>query len=212
MKKILISIACIVSVVTCFSQSEKYTKAMANNISQIDSAKSNEDMLSLSASFERIGDAEKTQWLPYYYSAFCELLYAFKKNDLPNNDQYADKANTLLSKAEALEKNNSEISVLKSMVATLHMMVDPANRWQQYGGTITSAIENAKKEDPNNPRPWYLQGQNLRYTPENFGGGCGPAKPVLEEAIKKFDSFKPASSLHPNWGKSLTEQTLAGCK
>lgn len=212
MKKILISIACIVSVFTGFSQSEKYTKAMTNSISLIDSAKTNEDLLSLSATFERIGDAEKTQWLPYYYAAFCETLYAFKKNDLPNNDQYADKASTLLSKAEALEKNNSEISVLKSMVATLHMMVDPANRWQQYGGTITAEIENAKKEDPNNPRPWYLQGQNLRYTPENFGGGCGPAKPILETAIKKFETFKPASELAPKWGKVQAEQTLAGCK
>src|SRR5689334_25075365 len=105
MKKILISIACIVSVTACFSQSEKYTKAMTNSISQIDSAKSNEDLLALSATFERIGDAEKTQWLPYYYAALCETLYAFRKNDLPNNDQYADKANTLLSKADAIEKN-----------------------------------------------------------------------------------------------------------
>ena len=212
MKKTLIATLFIAVSATAFSQSEKYTKAMTTAIAQIDSAKSNEDLLSLSATFERVGDAEKTQWLPYYYAGLCEALYAFRKNDMPNNDQYADRTSQLVSKAEELEKNNSEISVLKSMVATLHMMVDPANRWQQYGGQVQSEIENAKKEDPANPRPYYLQGTNLRFTPEQFGGGCANAKPILEEAIKKYDAFKPATALHPNWGKPMVEQTLAGCK
>ncbi len=212
MKKILIATLFIGACATGFSQSEKYMKAMTSAIAQIDSAKSNDDLLSLSATFERIGDAEKTQWLPYYYAGLCEALYAFRKNDLPNNDQYADRTAQLVSKAEALEKNNSEISVLKSMIATLHMTVDPANRWQQYGSEIQSEIESAKKEDPSNPRPYYLQGTNLRYTPEQFGGGCATAKPVLEEAMKKYESFKPATTLHPNWGKQMVEQTLAGCK
>src|SRR5215471_7480306 len=80
MKKITFLMIMIALTTVAFSQSEKYTKAMTGNISQMDSAKSADDMLSLTASFERIGDAEKTQWLPYYYAALCETLYALRKN------------------------------------------------------------------------------------------------------------------------------------
>lgn len=197
---------------TAFSQSEKYTKAMTATIAQIDSAKSADDMLATSAAFERIADAEKNQWLPYYYAGFTQILYAFQKNDAGSNDAIADKAEQLVAKADALEKDNSEISCLKSMIATLRMLVNPQARWQQYGPISQQELDRAKTQDASNPRPYYLQGQGLRYTPEQFGGGCATAKPLLEEAIKKYAEFKPASSLHPHWGKNQTEQLIEGCK
>lgn len=212
MKKILFVVSALVITTTVFAQSEKYTNAMKAAITRIDSAKSPDDMLNVSATFERIGDAEKTQWLPYYYAAFTQALYAFIKNDVANNDTYADKAQKLIDKADALEKNNSEISVIKSMIASIHMLVDPQSRWQQYGPIASGEIEKAKSQDPNNPRPYFLQGQGLRYTPEQFGGGCATAKPVLEQAVKKFETFKPVSTLHPDWGKGETTQLLDGCK
>jgi hypothetical protein len=98
------------------------------------------------------------------------------------------------------------------MIATLRMLVNPQQRWQQYGAVIQQELDNAKKQDPTNPRPYYLQGQNLRNTPEQFGGGCTTAKPILEEALKKYETFKPASGISPHWGKDRVEQTLTGCK
>lgn len=194
-----------------FCQSEKYTKAMSSNITLLDSAKTPNDMQAVSANFERIGDAEKTQWLPYYYASLTEVLRGWLKNDAASLDENADRAEQLLNKAEAIEKN-SEISTVKAMIATLHMMVDPQQRWQQYGQVITQNIEQAKTQDPNNPRPYYLQGQNLLHTPEQYGGGCGAARPMMLEAQKRYDSFKAASSIHPNWGKERNEQALASCK
>jgi hypothetical protein len=212
MKKIFFALLSLAVVTQGFAQSEKFTKAMTTNIAQFDSAKTADDMQALSASFERIGEAEKTQWLPYYYASLSQVLYAFMKGDMSNNDAYAEKAEQLLNKADAMQSNNSEVSVVKAMIATLRMLVNPQQRWQQYGAVIQQEIENAKKQDPNNPRPYYLQGQNLRNTPEQFGGGCNSAKPLLEEAIKKFDTFKPASTIAPNWGKAQTEKVLTGCK
>lgn len=212
MKKILFATLILCITGTTFAQSEKFTKAMTGTIALIDSAKTPDDMLAASAAFERIGDAEKNQWLPYYYAGFTQILYAFQKNDVANNDAIADKAEQLVTKADALQANNSEISCLKSMIATLRMLVNPQQRWQQYGPISQQELDKAKTQDAANPRPYYLQGQGLRYTPEQFGGGCSTAKPVLEEALKKYESFKPASSLHPNWGKPQTEQLMAGCK
>ena len=51
-----------------------------------------------------------------------------------------------------------------------------------------------------------------RTIPEQFGGGCSTAKPELQTALDKFNSFKPASELHPNWGKARTEDLLKECK
>lgn len=210
--KILLLAVLALTTITGYSQSDRYKQAMTANIKKIDSAKTADDMLAISAAFERIGDAEKNQWLPYYYSAFTQTLYAFQKNTPASNDGFADKAEQLLNKAAELEKNNSEIACVKSMIATLRMIVDPQNRWQTYGPSIEQDIATAKTQDPTNPRPYYLQGQNLRYTPEQFGGGCATAKPVLEEAMKKYEAFKPASELHPNWGKGELSRLIEGCK
>ncbi|MGN6417258.1 MAG: hypothetical protein ACTHMC_07195, partial [Pseudobacter sp.] len=171
-----------------------------------------DEWLASSAAFERIADAEKNQWLPYYYAAYTNCLYTLIKNDAANNDQYADKIEALLAKADALSPNNSEVSVIKAIVATIRMIVNPMQRYQQYGPAIEKALNESKTQDPNNPRPYFITGQNLRYTPEQFGGGCATAKPILEEAAKKYESFKPASELHPNWGKKQVEELIAGCK
>lgn len=212
MRKLLFVFAALSLSVAAMAQSEKYTAAMTAKIAELGSAKSADDFLASSAAFERIAEAEKYQWLPYYYAAYTQCLYALLKNDAPNNDQYADKIDALVAKADALAPANSEISVVKSIVATIRMIVNPMQRYQMYGPAIEKALTEAKEQDPNNPRPYFIQGQNLRYTPEQFGGGCVSAKPILEEAVKKFASFKPASELHPNWGQKQVEELIAGCK
>ncbi|MBO9632837.1 MAG: hypothetical protein J7578_06935 [Chitinophagaceae bacterium] len=212
MRKILLTFAVLFITAAAMAQSEKYNGAMTAKIAELANNKTADDWLASAAAFERIADAEKEQWLPYYYAAYSQCLYALIKNDAANNDQYADKVEALVAKADALSPNNSEVSVVKSIIATLRMIVNPMQRYQQYGPAIEKALNDAKSQDPNNPRPYYIQGQNLRYTPEQFGGGCVPAKPILEEALKKFESFKPASDLHPNWGKKQVEDLIASCK
>jgi hypothetical protein len=212
MKKVLFALTMLAFTTQGFSQNDKFVKAMTANITLMDSAKTADDMLAASAAFERIANAEKNQWLPYYYASLCEVFYAFMKNDMASNDGFANKAEELLNKADALQANNSEISCVKALIATLRMLVNPQQRWQQYGAAIQMNLESAKKQDPGNPRPYYLQGQNLRNTPEQFGGGCSTAKPLLEEAMKKYATFQPASLIYPNWGKARNAQLLDECK
>ncbi|MEJ7671851.1 MAG: hypothetical protein WKF59_03885 [Chitinophagaceae bacterium] len=54
----------------------------------------------LANNFERIADAEKTQWLPYYYAAYCNVMNAFMEQDKTKVDAIADKAEELITKAE----------------------------------------------------------------------------------------------------------------
>ena len=132
--------------------------------------------------------------------------------DKSKSDAIADKAEQLIVKAETLAgKENSETDVIKSMIASAHMMVDPQTRWQQYGAASASNIEKAKELDPANPRPVYLEGQAKFYTPEAFGGGKAVAKPLFEKALAMFDTFKPKSELDPTWGKASTQYFLSMC-
>ncbi|MEP7108750.1 MAG: hypothetical protein ABI760_12230 [Ferruginibacter sp.] len=213
MKKIILSALILLVSTFLFAQSEKFTAAMKKNLAAMDSSFRNPpELLTLGNNFERIATTEKTQWLPYYYAAFCQVNYGYIQQDKSKSDGYADKAAELIAKADSLSPNNSEISCVKSMIASCHMMVDPMTRWQQYGEESSSNLEAAISQDATNPRPHYLKGTGLRYTPEQFGGGCKTAKPELQTALDKFATFKPASELNPNWGKAQVEQLLKGCE
>lgn len=211
---ILLTLCLIVWFTTAtYAQSERYMGAMQKNLSLMESSfKNPADLLSLANNFERIATAEKNQWLPYYYAAFCQVNLGFMEQDKDKVDAIADKANALIEKADSLMPNHSEIACIKSMIATCHMLVNPMQRWQQYGTASNNFIDAAIKQNTNNPRPYYLRGQSLKNTPENFGGGCKTAKPVLEMALEKFNAFSPANLLEPNWGKPQLEQVLATCK
>jgi len=210
-KLIIVSVLVSLSIVS-FGQSDKYVAAMKNNIAALDTSfKDPANLLTLSNNFERIANAEKNQWLAYYYAAFCQVNYGFMEKNKDKVDGYADKATDLINKADSLMPNNSEISCIKSMIASCHMMVNPMQRWQEYGQESNGNMEKAMEQDPNNPRPYYLKGQGLKYTPEQFGGGCKTAKPALQTALDKYATFKPASELAPNWGKAQVEMLIKTC-
>ncbi|MEI9958067.1 MAG: hypothetical protein WDM90_17585 [Ferruginibacter sp.] len=213
MKKILIIAVLLTSSFLSFSQSDKYVGAMKKNLDAIDTSfKNPANLLTLANNFERIAMAEKNQWLPYYWAAFCQVNYAFMVQDKDKTDGFADRATDFIAKADSLKPNNSEISCIKSMIASCHMMVNPMQRYMEYGPESNGNIEKAMQQDPNNPRPYYLKGQGLKYTPEQYGGGCKTAKPVLQTSLDKYNTFKPASELDPNWGKAQVAALIDGCK
>ena len=213
MKKLILATIVLFFSVVVMAQSEKFTAAMTKNLAAMDTSFRNPaDLVTVANNFERIANAEKNQWLPYYYAAFCLVNNGFMEKDKDKIDGIADRATTLIDKADSLSPKNSEISCIKSMIASCHMMVDPMQRWQEYGAESNSNMQAAMLQDPSNPRPYYLKGQGLKYTPEQFGGGCKTAKPELLTALDKYSTFKPASELNPNWGKVQVEQLLKECK
>lgn len=209
MKQVLVIISMFVA--GMLAAQSKYETAMAKGLEQFKAAKTVEDMNAASAFFERVGDAEKDKWLPYYYAAQANYFTGWM-NTKADKDKVAEKSKDLITKAEVIEKNNAEIYCLRQMVAILQMTVDPMSRWQSYGAEASAAITNAIKADPNNPRIYYLNGQTLMNTPEAFGGGKGVAKKLFEKSIELYKTFQPASPLHPNWGKEEAEKLLAACQ
>lgn len=217
MKQFLLSAVCIVSLYS-FSQAQndKYVKAMEQRIAEMNKAATPENWLETANGFERIAEAEKTQWLAYYYAAYSHIMRGYMLSSGKQGQDFsaltdpeADKAEALLAKAEALKKDNSEIMVLKKMIATLRLSADPMNRWQTQLPLATEAMNAAKKLDPDNPRITLLEGQDKFFTPEEYGGNKAEGKQLLEEAVKKLEAQKPASTIDPTWGLSQAKYFLS---
>lgn len=208
MKKILLASVLFI-VAAAHAQSDKYMAVMQKNIALLDSAKTAQDFQSAANAFERIGDAEKTQWLPYYYSGLALSTMGWMDSKL-DKDANSAKINALCDKAETIEKN-AEIYALRNMSATQQMLVDPQTRWQTYGQQASGYLQEGLKLDPNNPRLYYLQGQSIFGTPEAFGGGKKNAKPLFEKAVALYKIFQ-VKPLYPNWGQKSAEDMLAKCQ
>jgi len=144
MKQFLLLTAICIAIATS-AQSDKYESAMKKNLALFDSAKKIEDYQAIAAAFARIGDAEKTQWLPYYYAGLALSSAGWRDSaGKLDKDENANSINNYCSKAEALTTNDSdksEIYALRNMSATQQMMVDPQSRFMQYGMAAHEYLE-----------------------------------------------------------------------
>lgn len=211
-KTIFFSLVSLISIAG-FSQSERYAKSMEPKVAAIETTREPAALLELSASFERIAQAEKTQWLPYYYAALAQVnagtFTATGKAGVASiTDPIADKAEALLTQAEVLTKPNSEIYIVKKMIATLRLMADPQNRYKTYGPQAQQALGMAFKLNPDNPRAYLLDGQDKYYTPAQYGGSKIGAFRAFQSAKAKFESFQPQTPLDPYWGKATNDYFL----
>lgn len=207
--KTIIAAVILLTTISANAQSDKYADAMKKNLSLFDSAKTTADFQSLSAAFERIGDAEKTQWLPYYYAGLALTTAGWIDTKLDKDANY-EKVKALCDRADAIAKTSS-ICEIRNMAATQEMIVDPQSRWMTYGKEASDHLKTGMDLDPNNPRLYYLQAMSIFNTPEQFGGGKEKAKPVFEKAVALFKS-EQVKPLYPHWGQKEAEAMLAKCQ
>ncbi len=212
MKRLLLSLLLCPMLLSAVAQSGRYAGAMQKNLAMFDSAKTTAQLQALSDVFVRIGDAEKTQWQPYYFAGLALSTAGWQKD--VDADVNSPKINTLCDKAEALattDAEKSEVYALRNMSATQQMLVDPQTRWQTSGQQAAAALKKGLQLNPNNPRLYYLQGMSLFGTPTQFGGGKDKAKPLFEKAVSLFEAEQPVG-FNPRWGKERATAQLALCQ
>jgi hypothetical protein len=212
MKNIVMLLIALFAVGVVNAQDDRYVKAVEKNLAGIDSAKSFSDYLDISNNFVRIAKAEKDKWIPYYYASYCDIIASFIDSSKTGKDAYLDEADKYLSIADSLKADNSEIYTLKGFSAQARLVINPMARWQTYGQASAANLKKAKELDPSNPRPDYLIGESLLYTPEAFGGGKEKALPILESSLEKYKTFKPETSISPNWGGQMLKTLLEKIK
>lgn len=212
MKTILILIALFISMAAVSQENKKYNEAMKRNIAMLDSATAMNTFQQMANSFERIANAEKDKWLPYYYSSYALARLTYMMEDKTAVDPVLDKAQALIDKADSLQPDQSEIYTIRSFVLSARIMVNPMSRGAQFGPQSAMVLEKAIQLDPSNPRCYLLKGTSAMYTPPAFGGGKDKAAILLQTAIDKYAAFKPANELMPTWGEARAKALLEQCK
>ncbi|HRG01108.1 MAG TPA: hypothetical protein PKZ75_08330 [Bacteroidia bacterium] len=189
------------------SQSSSFKENLKKDIALFESAKTAGEFIYAANCFEKLAMTEKNQWLPFYYAGLCDVLAAFEKQN-KEIDTYCDKAELFARKADSLSKNNSEVMVLKSMIAAARINVNKAQRGQKFGLMASKFAAEALKLDETNPRAHFVKGKAILNTPPTLGGGEKKAKPIFEIVIEKDKTFKALSNLHPSWGRAEAEQEI----
>jgi hypothetical protein len=189
------------------AQNTGYKEALKKNVQLFESAKSNTEFIKAATGFETLALSEKKEWLPFYYAGLCNVLVAFEKSKT-EIDTWCNKAEKLAGIADSLSKNNSEVMVLKSMIAAARIGVNKTQRAQKYGMMASRFANEAVKLNNANPRAYFVKAQATLYTPVAFGGGEKKAQPILEMALEKEKLFKPETPLHPTWSKLQIEKEL----
>ncbi|WP_234109456.1 hypothetical protein [Chryseobacterium sp. R2A-55] len=210
MKKLFLAIVLFTGV-TAFAQTA-YEKAMTEKVAKVENHLSADDFTALSNDFIRIGDKEKTQWLPYYYAAFATIQkgrIAMREGNTADLDPIADQAQKFLDKASEISKDNAEILILQKMVHGLKMMVNPQQRFMSEGMLAAEALSKAEKLDPENPRITLMKAEDTYFTPEQFGGSKTRGLDLFQKSLDQFKVYPIKTRLDPNWGKAEADYFLA---
>lgn len=213
MKKTILSIAILLTTLTGMSQSKEFAGAMGEALSQYANCKTINDFQTLGNRFSLIANAEKTEWLPFYYHAHCYILMSFMEpSDVVKKDSYLDVAEKSIDKMIALVPNEAEAFALQSFYYTARLVVNPMERGQEYSMLSGQAVGKALLIDPNNPRAKVIKLQNDMGSAQFFGKDPKEYCPQASELLANWDNYKLKSLLYPAWGKSQVEGIVAGCK
>jgi hypothetical protein len=211
MKKVSIIIAIIaLNIVSIFAQNEKFQMALGQTLGQFSTAKNADDYKNTANAFARIANAEPKEWLPKYYAAQCRLLagYELTKTNMTEAQELAKTALTEIKAAQKIAPMETELMVLEAFTYQLQLIENAMTNGQKYAPMIFEALGKAEAINPENPRIYSIRGEFTLNMPEFYGGGVAKATPDIKKAIEKFETFKPVSPVHPNWGKEHTQMVV----
>lgn len=193
---------------TAIAQEDRYAAAMKSTLELMDQASGPAEFTDCANRFERIANAEKSRWLPYYYASYSLVVMSFDEHDGAQKDLVLDRAQELLDRAFELEPEESELYVLQAFLYPSRIMVDPMGRGMLYVEKMFESLESARKLNPENPRIYFLDGVNKLNLPPSMGGGSDIARPILEKALDKFTAFQNPDPFWPSWGEDATRAEL----
>lgn len=213
MKNTILSIAIILSVLSAKSQTKEFAGAMSEALGQYANCKSVSDFQTLGNRFGLIANAEKTEWLPLYYQAHCNIIMSFMEpTDAAKKDSYLDVAEKSISKMIELAPKESEVYALQSMFYSARLVVSPMERGQKYSALSAQAVGMALGLDAINPRARFIKLRNDMGSAQFFGKDPREYCPQASELLASWDSYKVKSPLYPSWGKDQVAEIVTGCK
>jgi tetratricopeptide (TPR) repeat protein len=207
MKKTALLITGILCAAFVFANGQ-FEKAMGKNIPAMFQAADAESLQSAINQLNRIGEAEKNRWEPYYYAAFGYVRMMSMSEGAEKQDGFLDQALAAIDQAETIDADNSELVALRGYVHMMRVTVDPASRGMQYSGMAFNDFNKALKLNPENPRAHYLLGRMQYGTAQFMGGGDGGACESFNNAKKLFEAQSTDQSIAPSWGAESNEEVI----
>ncbi|KAA2238735.1 hypothetical protein F0L74_21195 [Chitinophaga agrisoli] len=211
MKKMFLMLTAVVMLLQVYAQDNQLTATVA----QLDKAKTVKDYQALATKFASAANTQKTNWLPFYYAAYCNARIGFMlEDDGERVEPFANDAETYGKQAEALLKGSTDKHQQAELYAVLFMVyrsrvfINPMTYGREYGIRSQQYLDKAAQLDPQNPRVLYLQSWVKYYTPKMWGGDKEKAKTLATEALSKLQA-QTATGEQPHWGKAESEEILA---
>jgi len=187
---------------------------LAATVALLDKASTVKDYEALSARFIQAGNAQKTNWLPFYYAALCNAKIGFLLQDdgeriepFSNEGEHYGKLAQELLKAGGSKADLSELYTVMSMIYRTKVFINPMTYGRKYGPTSQRYLDKALELNPDNPRALYVQAWVKYYTPKMWGGNKDQAKALLESALQQLAAQK-AGGVQPHWGREESEEML----
>lgn len=190
----------------------KFIEAMKKNIEAVYKAQTIEQYQHAANSFQRIGDAEKTRWEPFYYQAFAYVMMANNEQDKSKKDQYLDEAVKSVDRCKAVVTDESEVTAIEGFIYMIRVTVDPGTRGPQFAPLSVQFFKKALEQNPNNPRALAMLAQMQYGTAQFFGSATTEACTTAKLAKEKFDSYQSENPVGPVWGKVMAESLLPACQ
>jgi len=213
MKKYIVVIVMLcVNTFSTIAQESKYYKAMQKAVATLDTTAQESTYLSLKNTFERIALAEKKEWLPYYYVAYCAMRLTYREKDITKLDMKADIAQAFLEKADSLNPKNSEIYCVKAMILYSRIGVDVMSRGPKYSVMGDQIVEESIALDSKNPRPYLLIADGKFSLPQQFGGDKKLGCQMFAKADNLFINNPPKDDNSPRWGRKTLDRMLKKCE
>jgi len=214
MKKVMLLCVSFLLLLLTSKAQDKLSAAIA----QLDKASTVTDYENLAVRFKQAANAQKSNWLPFYYTALCNAKIGFllqKDGDRIEpfsieGEQYAKQAEALL-KDKGTNKDKAELYTVYSMVYRSKVFINPMTYGREFGTLSQQYLDKAAQLDPENPRVLYMQAWVKYYTPKMWGGDKDKAKALAQSALKGL-SAQPAGGEQPHWGKPESEELLAKYK
>ena len=208
MKKTMTIMTILLVSISVLAQPRKYTKSMGKALEMLQESSGVEGYLECAATFDEIASSYGEEWMPPYYAAYCRIIASFDENEYGLKDEYLARAGLSLEKALQIAPEESEVQALSAFHALGMMAADPEANGPMYLEDFNGAIQRAKSLNPENPRPYYMEGLLRANLPEFMGGGTAAARPLHVLAAEKFAKFNPEDPLWPNWGEAVNQEQL----
>ena len=164
-----------------------------------------------SALFERIAQAEKDNWIPYYYAANTLIIASFETKETTTVNELLKKASSFITKAHSLSPDNSELTTLEGFMYTGYVAMDPATYGMKYSNKIINLHSKAITLDPENPRAQLNKTEYAMGAARFFGEDMTKFCASIKGTVPLFENQKSPVPFYPQFGADRIASLLKQC-